>query len=83
MKKFLPILFFLASIGFADSKSDTTIVPKKAGGSVIISGGTGKVLVKGLILADGTIEFYNSANWNTGQTQCGFLRCQITYIIAR
>jgi hypothetical protein len=41
MKKFLPILFFLASIGFADSKSDTTIVPKKAGGSVIISGGTG------------------------------------------
>lgn len=47
MKKFLPILFFLATLGFADSKTDTTIVPKKAGGSVIISGGTGKVLIKG------------------------------------
>lgn len=47
MKHLLLILFLIASTGYSDSKTDTTIVPKKAGGSVIISGGTGKVLIKG------------------------------------
>ena len=47
MKHLLLILSLIASTGYSDSKTDTTIVPKKAGGSVIINGGTGKVLIKG------------------------------------
>lgn len=39
--KYIVLLFsLLASTGFSDSKTDTTIVPKKAGGSVIIKGAT-------------------------------------------
>lgn len=37
MKKFLPILFFLATLGFSDSKTDTTIVPKKATGKILFN----------------------------------------------
>jgi hypothetical protein len=46
MKHLLLILFLIASTGYSDSKTDTTITPKKTGGSVIISGGTGQVLIK-------------------------------------
>ena len=48
MKKFLPILFFLAFVatkGYSDSKTDTTIVPKKTSGSVIVTAPSGNVTI--------------------------------------
>jgi len=33
------LLFLVASFGYSDSKTDTTIVPKKAGGAILIKGG--------------------------------------------
>jgi len=44
MKLFLLIAFLIASItGYSDSKTDTTIVPKKTSGSVILGGNTVKL----------------------------------------
>lgn len=43
MKHFLLSLLFVASLGYADSKTDTTIVPKKTGGAVIVNAPSGSI----------------------------------------
>jgi len=46
MKLFLLIAFLIASItGYSDSKTDTTIVPKKTSGSVIVTAPSGNVTI--------------------------------------
>lgn len=39
------LLFLVASFGYGDSKTDTTIVPKKAGGAVILSSPSGATTI--------------------------------------
>jgi hypothetical protein len=41
MKKLLLSLLFITGLAYGDSKTDTTITPKKTGGAVIINSGTG------------------------------------------
>ena len=84
MKHLLLILFLIASVGYSDSKSDTTIVPKKAGGSVIIQtnktprmtvNNAGAITVTGALTASGGI-----VGKTDGPVSTGYVGEQIIYI---
>ena len=71
MKHLLLRLSLIASTGYADSKTDTTIVPKKAGGSDIVgTSGTNRITVNsaGATTVTGTLTPSGGISGYFGQT---------------